>query len=245
MRNFLTCSFLTILLAATGCHKESVSVSNNNIVPNDFLSDKKYDKLVVEIQYVSGNAPAAATLDNLQTFLQQRLNKSSGISITQNAIPSPGKTAYSLDDVQNIEKASRTQTTNDKTLTAYFLFVDGDYASNSGNSKVLGFAYGSSSMTIFEKTIKGLSGGIGQPTVTVLESTVLLHEFGHILGLVNNGTPMQAAHQDVPHGKHCDDQNCLMYYTVETSDVVANLVGAGIPALNTSCLNDLKSNGGK
>ena len=245
MRNFLTSSVLMLLMVATGCHKESASVPNNNIVPNDFLSDKKYDKLVVEIQYVSGNAPTSATLDNLQTFLQQRLNKSSGISITQNAISSPGKSAYSVDDIQNIEKASRTQTTNNKTLTAYFLFVDGDYTSNSGNSKVLGFAYGSSSMTIFEKTIKDFSGGIGQPTVTVLESSVLLHEFGHILGLVNNGTTMQAAHQDVPHGKHCDDQSCLMYYNVETSDVVGNIIGGNIPALNTSCLNDLKGNGGK
>jgi len=245
MRNFLTCSFLTLLVAATGCHKESASFPNTNIVPNDFLSDKKYDKLIVEIQYVSGTAPAAATLDNLQIFLQQRLNKASGISIIQNSIPSTGKSEYSVNDVENIEKASRTQTTSDKTLTAYFLFVDGDYASNSGNSKVLGFAYGSSSVTILEKTIKGLSGGIGQPSVTALETTVLLHEFGHILGLVSNGTPITSDHQDVAHGKHCNDQNCLMYYSVETSDVVANIVGGSIPALDTSCLNDLKTNGGK
>jgi hypothetical protein len=233
------------LAAATGCHTESASIPNSNIVPNDFLSSKKYDQLVVEIQYVAGNAPSSGTLANLQTFLQQRLNKPSGITLTQNAIPSPGKAVYSVDDVQNIEKANRTQLTSNKTLTAYFFFADGDYAANSGNSKVLGFAYGSSSMAIFEKTIKGLSGGLGQPTVTVLESSVLLHEFGHTLGLVNNGTPMQAAHQDVPNGKHCDDQNCLMHYTVETSDVVGNIVGGNIPTLNTGCLNDLKSNGGK
>ena len=245
MRHLLTYSFLMLLLVGTGCHKEAAINIPNNIVPSDFLSDKKYDKLVVEIQYVNGNAPTSATLDNLQTFLQQRLNKSAGITFTQNAIASPGKSIYSVDDIKNIEKANRTQTTNNKTLTAYFFFADGDFSANSGNSKALGIAYGSSSMAIFEKTIKGLSGGIGQPAVSVLETTVLLHEFGHILGLVNNGTPMQAAHQDVPNGKHCDDQNCLMYYTVETSDFVSNIVGGNIPALNTSCLNDLKSNGGK
>ena len=245
MRNLTPFSLLLLLAFLAGCHKESASVANNNIVPNDFLSDKKYDQLVVEIQYVTGNAPTSGTLANLQQFLQQRLNKSSGITLTQNAIPSPGKSVYSADDVQNIENAHRTQSTNNKTLTAYFFFADGDYASNSGNSKVLGFAYGSSSMAIFEKTIQGLSGGLGQPSVTVLESAVLLHEFGHILGLVNNGTPMQAAHQDVANGKHCDDQNCLMYYSVETSDVVANIAGGNIPALNASCINDLVGNGGK
>src|SRR5260221_11647768 len=203
MRNFTTYLLLMLLTFATGCHKESASVPNNNIVPNDFLSEKKYDQLVVEIQYVTGNAPTSATLTNLQRFLQQRLNKSSGITLTQNAIPSPGKSVYSADDVKNIENAHRTQSTNNKTLTAYFFFADGDYASNSGNSKVLGFAYGTSSLAIFDKTIEGLSGVRCHPSVTVLESAVLLHEFGHILWLVNNGTPIQTSHQDLGNGEHC------------------------------------------
>ena len=245
MRKFLTYSLLALLLLPIGCHKETTSVLNGNITPNDFLSEKNYDKLTVEIQYVTGNAPTAGTVSNLQNFLQQRLNKSIGITITQNEIASPGKSLFSVEDVQQIEKANRTQNTNNKALTAYLFFADGDYSANVGSSKVLGFAYGSSSMAIFEKTIRGYAGGIGQPTVTVLESTVLLHEFGHIMGLVNNGTPMQTAHQDAANGKHCNDQNCLMYYTVETSDVVSNLTGGNIPVLNTACINDLKANGGK
>ena len=244
MRKLLTHFSLALLLVAIGCHKEPDSVPHN-VVPNDFLSDKKYDKLIVEIQYVSGFEPSSTTLDNLKTFLQQRLNKSAGITFTQNTIPSPGKSVYSAEDVQNIEKANRTQTTNNKTLTAYFFFADGDYTGNNGSSKILGFAYGSSSMAIFEKTIKDFSGGVGKPSGSVLETTVVLHEFGHILGLVNNGTPMQATHQDVPNGKHCDDQNCLMYYIVETSDIVASVLGGTIPVLDAACLNDLKANGGK
>ena len=239
------CILFVLLIAVTGCQKDSDPSNPNGIIPNDFLSEMKYDKLIVEIQYVNGYAPTATTLDNLKSLLQQRLNKSGGITIVQNSISSPGKTLYSVDDISAIESVHRTQKPNGKTLTAYFFFADGDYSANSGNSKVLGIAYGSSSMALFEKTIKDFSGGITQPTLAVLESTVILHEFGHILGLVNTGTPMQSQHQDVSHGKHCNNQNCLMYYSVETSDIVANVVSGNIPSLDANCLADLNANGGK
>lgn len=243
MRSFFTYTLLAFFLLTASCRKDDKI--DKKITPNDFLSDKNYSKLIVEIQYVSGYNPSSAAVSNLQNFLQQRLNKTAGITIVQNAISSPGKSSYSIADIKEIEKENRTQHTKGNTLTAYFFFANADYSGNSGSSKVLGIAYGNASMVIFEKTIKDYSGGITQPPVSALESTVTHHEFGHILGLVNNGTAMQAVHQDVPHGQHCDDQNCLMYYTAETSDIAANILGGNIPELNTQCVNDLKANGGK
>lgn len=245
--------FLVFLFfIAIACDKDDDGVTltnpeNKKITTNDFLSETKYNKLIVEIQYVQGFAPTTATIDNLKTFLQERLNKSAGITVVQSAIPAHGKSVYSADDIRSLENSHRTQNNdNSSTLMAYFLFVDGDYSGNSGNSKVLGIAYGPTSMAIFEKTIKEYSGTpVTQPSTTTLETTVVLHEFGHILGLVNNGTGMQAEHQDEPHGKHCDDQNCLMYYTAETTDIIGNILGGNIPSLNTDCVNDLKANGGK
>ena len=127
----------------------------------------------------------------------------------------------------------------------YFFFADADYAGNSGDAKVLGVAYGSSSMAIFEKIVQDYSGGLTQPAVTTLESTVIHHEFAHILGLVNNGTAMQAAHQDEAHGRHCNNKGCLMYYAAETTDIVGLLTGGNVPQLDASCIADLQANGGR
>lgn len=252
MRSFIFHLFLILFLIITGCDNDdspptTPGDSNNTtkIVPNDFLSEQKYNKLIVEIQYIEGFAPTATTVSNLQDFLEQRLNKSAGITITQKAIPSTGKQAYTADDIRSVEKVNRTQHAADKTLTAYFFFADSDYAGNTGDAKVLGIAYGSSSMAIFEKTIHQFSGDITQPPATTVETAVVLHEFGHILGLVNNGTSMASPHQDEPHGKHCNNEQCLMYYATETSDIITNLVGGNIPTLDTQCLNDLRANGGK
>jgi hypothetical protein len=250
MRNCFIC-YLFILSLIFSCSKDDdkdTSTPNSQITTQDLLTSAKYDKLVVEVQYFPGFAPTSTAVNNLKTFLEARLNKPGGITITQTQIVSPGKSFYSANDIRGIEKANRTEnaSVNDKILTAYLLYVDADYSENSGSSKVLGIAYAATSMAIFENTVKEFSGGVGEPAVSTLESTVMLHEFGHILGLVNNGSAPQSNHQDTPHGKHCTNENCLMYYSAETSDVVGNLLtGGGVPELDAACLADLKANGGQ
>ena len=236
------CLFVSLFF--TECKKDKVDL-NDGITPHNFLAGDKYDKLIVEIKYVTGFEPTSGTLANLKTFLEQRLNKPAGIEFVQSAIASPGKASYSFSEIKDMEKTHRAQKTDGKTLTAFFLFVDGDYAENSGNSKVLGIAYGTSSMAIFEKAVKEYSGGIGKPTTTALETTVINHEFGHTLGLVNNGTSTTSSHQDAAHGAHCNNKDCLMYYTAETSDIIGSILGGNVPGLDAACINDLKANGGK
>lgn len=262
MHTYLKYSFLLLFVFFLGCKKENplveeqappsgeqteepTPVAESRIIPNDFLSDKNYEKLIVEVLYVKGFQPKAASVNNLQAFLEQRLIKPGGITIVEREISSPGKTAYSIADLRDIEKTHRSQTSTTETLTAYFFFADKDYAGNSGDAKVLGVAYGSSSMAIFEKTVQDFSGGLTQPAVSTLESTVIHHEFAHILGLVNNGTAMQAAHQDEAHGRHCNNKKCLMYYAAETSDIAGLLTGGNVPQLDASCIADLQGNGGR
>jgi len=238
---------LLLMIFFAECKKDEKDPvkSSSGVTPHELLAGDKYDKLVVEIQFVQGSEPTQATLDNLKTFLEQRLNKPGGITIVQNSISSPGKSSYSVDDIESIEKSNRTQVTSGGTVSTYFLFLDGEYAGNSGSGKVLGIAYGATSMAIFEKTVKENSGSLGKPSTTMLESTVINHEFGHILGLVNNGTSMQSAHQDGTNGRHCSNKDCLMYYTAETTDIIANILTGGIPGLDANCISDLKANGGK
>ena len=244
MKNSITLLAFALFTIVSGCRKDN-SAANDKVSPRDFLAAGEYKKLTVEIQYAHGHQPSNEAVENLRNFLNERLNKPNGITIVLNAVPSPGYTTYTLDQVRDIEEANRSRNTKRDEISAYFFFADADYAGNSGSSKVLGIAYESSSMVIFEKTIRDYSGGLTQPSTSALETTVLLHEFGHILGLVNNGTPMTTDHQDEPHGRHCDNTNCLMYYTAETSDIVGNLLGGGIPGLDSQCISDLRANGGK
>lgn len=235
---------LLLPLADTGCRKDY----RDNFLPvkpKHFLSGDKYEKLVVEVVYVEGYAPDAQTITHLQNFLAARLNKPKGIFITQRSIPSPGYSTITRKDLEQIEKSERTQFTKGKRLAAFVFFANAPYSEDAGNNHILGVAYGTTAIGIFEKTVKDFSGGISQPTTFVLEATTLEHEFGHLFGLVDNGTPMQSSHKDEANGPHCTDTHCLMYYQVETTDFLANLMPGQVPEFDAQCLADLRANGGK
>jgi hypothetical protein len=48
----------------------------------------------------------------------------------------------------------------------------------------------------------------------------MTHEVGHILGLVNNGIPMQKAREDPDHRGHSSNPRSVMYWKVETGNII-------------------------
>ena len=240
-------SLLFILLAA--CKKESAFVNNpgsgdlnNRAVgasANELLSSNNYESLKIEIQFMPGYEPDATAITYLQNFLSGVVNKPSGISIISKQIAASPSTILTIDQVRDIEKNNRTAFSNGKQLAVYILYTNGEFT----DPATLGAAYRNSSVVIFGKKVGDNSGAIGQPSPTKLEATVLEHELGHLLGLVDIGSNMQTSHK--ANGNHCNNSNCLMYYAAETTDILGFLVTGNIPSLDTNCTADLKANGGK
>lgn len=237
-----------LLLGAFACQKEGNVITRTyakqpvGVSANHILSDAKFDQLIIEIQYMTGQEPTQGAVNALVSFIEGLVRKPAGVSVVKNVIPAQGKAEYSISEIASIEDENRTQYNDGSTLSVYFLFVDGDYEGSNGTT--LGVAYRNTSMCIFHPNITDNTGGVLQPSQQLLETTVLEHEFGHIMGLVDLGSEMQTEHLDEAHGKHCDVQSCLMYYTVETTDVISNL-GNNPPALDAQCRADLTANGGK
>lgn len=226
----------------------SLNLKNVGASAHDLLAADKFKKVILEIQFVQGFEPQNATVNNLKTFMEQRLNKPDGITVKLNPLPASafGKASYSAADIAAIEENYRQEYTTPDAVAIYFFFADSHYSEDTNNSKVLGIAYRNTSMALFQKTIQDLSGNsLTQPKRTDLETVVMQHELGHILGLVNVGTNMVTPHQDAPHGAHCTNTDCLMYWGVETGNVVQNLLGGNLPVLDQNCINDLRANGGK
>ncbi len=208
------------------------------------LADEEFSHLKVEFLVMPGMDLSSTAENYVLNFLNDRIYKSQ-ITFLNTQIPSRGGSSYSVNDIDGIENDFRSQYNSGDTLTVSVVLADKPYSENSGNGQVLGIAYRSTSLVLFQETIEENTGGILEPSRSLLESTVLAHEFGHILGLVNNGVPMQEPHQDSDHGKHCDVEDCLMYYTVETTQSLSNLAGGSVPELDPQCVADLRAKGGK
>lgn len=244
---------LTVIALFSSCSKSDTSYVNNPNAPdflhnrpvgasaNELLSSAKYTTLKIEVQYMTGYQPDAAALNHLQTTLEGLINKPSGISIITKEIPASPNLALSVNDIITIERNNRTVFTTGSELAIYILYTNGNYTDNN----VLGVAYKNTSTALFGKKINDNSGGLGQASRTKLVATVAEHELGHLLGLVNIGSPMQTGHQDAAYGSHCNNTNCLMHYSAETSDILGFLITGSIPTLDANCRADLRANGGK
>lgn len=207
----------------------------------DLLRSTQYTSLKIEIIYMPGYAPDAGAISHLHDFLAATLHKPGGITITSRQIAASGSATLTLAQIKDLESNNRTTFTSGTELGVNILLTDGAYS----DAGVLGIAYRNTSLVLLGGTIQSNSGGIGQASRTKLEATVIEHEFSHILGLVDIGSPMQTAHKDAEHGNHCSNTACLMYYSAETTDVLGFLVTGAIPTLDAACRQDLVANGGQ
>lgn len=248
---------LALLITALSCSSDEdkpIVEDGSNPTPNlqnvgssanHFLSAAKYNAVVVEVLYVAGFQPNVQTLSNLKQFMEVRLNKPAGITIIERQIASPGNSPYDNTEIGQIESNNRTKYNNGNVLALYIFFADGNATGDTNTTFTLGRAYRNTSFVVFENSIRSLSDAIGEPNRVDLETTVVTHELGHLLGLVNLGSTMQTEHLDEAHDKHCDNQNCLMYWEAEGNGVMQMMLSGNIPALDANCLNDLRANGGK
>jgi hypothetical protein len=245
-------ALVTTSISFTGCAKSATGPSGDDAklevqvlgaAAPALLKADPYSKLVVEVASVSGREPAPGTLSALATFLEARLLKPGGIEfVAGDPIPSNGNDAVNQNALGMVESQYRKKFSGGDTVAIYVMFLDGHYDGDTAANKVMGLAYRATSLVIFKDTLRSQA----LPTDwSLVEKTVLAHEMGHIMGLVNIGTTMTVDHYDADHGAgHCSNPNCLMNYALNSSAFLHQL-GTDVPLLDEKCLADLRAAGGK
>lgn len=235
-------AFLVVALLLAGCTLPFGSPDGGRVgsAAKEILDPRERAKLVVEVDFPQGygmNAEARTVLRN--TLVEVSGRAAGAISIVEEPeIPVEAARKYSVEDIVKLEQTYRDRHTSGDTVVLYVLYVAGGYSADDGDSRVLGVAYRGTSVAIMKGNIQdGTRGGLlgTAPEERYVERAVLVHELGHALGLVNLGTPMQRPHEDTQNGAagegHSSNTQSVMYYTVDTSDILANVIsgGANIP----------------
>lgn len=251
---FLALFFLSVLFSA--CSAEDIedkksSTSNKLSIgasANDFLSDEQYTSLKIDLVYVEGFAPTQTALAELKNFFSKYTYKPGGVSImTQSISPPDVGSTYSITEIRSIEDKHRTLFTSGKTLSAFVFFADKKSETATSTNRVIGKAYRNTSLVIFEKEVRDFAGNASSTSVSEIEHTTLRHEFGHLFGLVNTGSPAQSEHEDTDPERraHCNVDNCLMNAIIEFGSIDLITGTTRSPDFDHQCHLDLIANGGK
>jgi predicted Zn-dependent protease len=240
-KKWVALSILTLLVltvaANSGC-TESESEPRLGDYAKSYLQDSKYTRIIIEIDYAEGFKPSSHALETLRTRINQYCDKPGGEVVFDDGITTV-KSQYTDDDIRNLEEEHRTYDKSSSDIVIYILYLDGEYKKD---NNVLGIAYGASSIAVFKEKIDSISipvWAINQVDSEDYEASVLVHEFGHLLALVNINYKSERKHEST-NQHHCIHEECVMYHSVESASII-NLVTQEDPKPPTDFFNDCKN----
>ncbi len=229
--------------------------------PSVFFSTM--EQLTLEVAYEPGAEPFTGNLPNTQniwTITEANLNalfdgraKEPTITVPKTttemtALEAQSQTGWTTDEILALAGKARKNQSTATHSRFLLLFVKGYYEEDGAtNSGVIGVSLtGTTVIAMFKDVIQATGSHPNGAVPKFVEQATIVHESAHALGLVNTGIPMAATHQDTAHGAHCDDPDCVMYWSNEgAGDLVSfiqnYLVTSSYVMFDAKCLNDART----
>lgn len=222
--------------------------------PSTTLFDSAVSEVVLEVDYETGAVPILTPrLGGTEVWGLVRTNlealyEGSGISVV---LPTGEDDAedlgeitgedYTVDDILGLA-ADRDVVDSESRRAIYVVFLDGYYsADGQRQDSVMGISLNSANLiAIFQPVLEGAG------SIRFVEQTTLIHEFGHLAGLVNNGLPLVSEHHDSANGAHCTNSDCVMNYLnegrSEMRDFIERVARDGETVVfDQACLDDARA----
>jgi len=162
-----------------------------------------YEQIHFEIAPIASNAPSTAALELFRSRLHQnRICRRDRIVFdVHNASYKQPPFPWNSVHIRNYEKQvrrNRDVDPHDGELHVFVAYVTGIWIEDGFIRPLGGIQYEDTSFVVFK------------PRSKTKEASILLHEFGHLIGLVKDTT---LPNHDSDHRYHCDDETCVMYWT--------------------------------
>ena len=194
--------------------------------------------------YPEDEPPRDSAIDLLVQRANERLSKPGGVEVQRTTYAGESKT-WSSGALRSLVNDVSDTSTGGSRVVLHVIYVKGGSDHDTGNSKVLGVFFQNGRIAMFPDAING-GGLLGSPFGAVdVERAVIVHEFGHAIGLVNLGIPMQRDHEDDEHEKHSSNSRSVMYWAVETTLGLSSLTGTIPDDFDADDRADLQAAGGK
>ena len=194
---------------------------------------------------LSGSDTWDVTQSSFQQLFSEHSNRTIQTQSTLNEmteIPDQGVNQWNSSQLVSLGESVAPSLVQGTEVSLSIIFVNGTF---NGSNTILGVQIGSYPFAfIFKDVVVGVGGGdLAQKYV---EQATVVHEVGHAIGLVNNGVPMVIDHEDRAHPHHTTNENCVMYWAVESSNNILTfltdiITGGQLELFGTESLQDARA----
>lgn len=228
---------LLALPALAGCLQVGDAGSSGDPVPAPaaFLRSEPYPDLVVEVDHVAGFAPDPRALSAFEGSLRDVTDKRS-IAVTTGGSIEPQAGQLDAADLRATHRSTLDRPIDRSTAVLHILYVDGAI---DGAEELLGASMvrgRSAQIFVFGEQLDATARPALGPSGVMLaadeiqvrlEAYTLVHELGHVLGLVDNGVPMASDHEDPQRPGHSSNPQSVMYHAAGLDRVLEGAPGDG------------------
>ena len=171
----------------------------------------------VEIDAQAGRTLPASVVDHLVATLRSVVDKPGGITLDTSGVIPGGAEPWTVDRIREVAAATRDTTNSRDVVVIHVLSLAGEPAEGSRIEQSIGVAFAAGEFAVFGDRIDGLALLLGG-SERVLQS-VVVHELGHLLCLVNLGYTSDVPREDPQHPGHSLNQDSVMFHAIETTAI--------------------------
>jgi hypothetical protein len=165
------------------------------------IKEYLYDNITIEIQPSDGAGFVNSEMQLLKAKMHHyKICRSDRVSVVVRSIVQAPTTTWPRKMIKSFQNNHQTlvdRNIRDKHLIVFVSIIPGNYTVP-GKTNIIGLAFADQHITIFNDNFN---------------HAVLLHEIGHVIGLVNrNVRDEEPVNPDRP--KHCNNVKCVMFWQV-------------------------------
>ncbi len=210
--------------------------------PADYIRNTGFHTLNIELDTEIGMSPRSGTTDDLIAALSQVVDKPGGVVIVadESDIPPNDDGIWTSAELEALASERVGIEESEGEISLHTMWLGGEYE----NPNVLGVAWNNRHLAMFGDRIDRACSGllIGALTCRLAEATIWTHEVGHVIGLVDRGTPMINDHKDPDHPAHDVSRESVMYWAYDGTDfteLIGALTGDSVIPWGEECERDL------
>ncbi len=186
----------------------------------------RYANILIEMDIVGNADPDPRAVEDFREHLEEVLAKP--VEIIVSHVPSTQPDGlYSVEEIEDLLATHRDHGTGGDRAVIHALLLDGrlDDSSVAGNRELLGTEF-SGAIILFQAQIReaarhnAVTAAASMTNIRYLERAVLVHEAGHVIGLVNKGVPMVTPHEHAEYRGHSVNRGSVMHPDIDVASVM-------------------------